>query len=34
MQQTCLGSYDLGVAEKMIFRIRLQLPGEKWPEAL
>ena len=24
IQETCLGSYDIGVAEKMIFRIQLQ----------
>ena len=34
MQETCLGSYDFGVAEKTIFRVRLQLPRGKWPEAL
>ena len=32
IQETCLGSYDFGVAEKTIFRVRLQWP--KWPEAL
>ena len=29
IQETCLGSYDFGVAEKTIFRVRLQLPREK-----
>ena len=26
LQETCLGSYDFGVAENTIFRIRLRLP--------
>ena len=34
MQETCLDSYDLGVAEKTIFGMRLQLPRRKWLEAL
>ena len=34
MQEACLGSCDFGVAEKTIFQVRLQLPREKWPEAL
>ena len=32
--ETCHGSYDFGVADKTIFRIRLQLPRQKLPEAL